>query len=99
MLTDSFVIGIEITLRSAWTVDEVGAHEEVSGRMHKAQQSSSLVINLQRFLPPTGTTCTILTIVSDQQPDQRAKETIEQLLRSSYGSQIALIAWAVIPTG
>jgi hypothetical protein len=95
-LTNDYVISIEITLRSQWSVDNVNSGE-AGGRMHKASQAPALVLNLQPYLPAGGNTHLIVTIVSDQQPDAKAKGVIQDLLNSKYGSSIASVVWIVIP--
>ena len=96
VLTKDFAISIEITLRSRWNVDKV-VKGEPGDRLRKGAQAPSLALNLQPYLAASPTLQLLMTIVSDQAPDERAKQWIENFLSSQVGQRVVGFPWVVLP--
>jgi hypothetical protein len=96
VLTRDFAISIEITLRKNWNVDTVVAGE-AGARIHKGAQAPSLTLNLLPYLAAMPTLQLLITIVSDETPDDRARQWIEDFLNTQAANRVIGFAWLIVP--
>ena len=97
VLTRDFAISIEVTLRSQWNVDTV-LPGEAGARIHKGAQAPSLTLNLEPHLAANPLMHLLLTIVSNQAPDETARAWIERFLSDKAANRVIGFVWVIVPT-